>query len=123
VETTSSLTDACENFRHAWLHIKLQQAQVCYCPSRLRTASIFPSFDTPLPLILFNNLARLVLLNSCAEILVVVVEIRVADADFGQVAPLCVINLMNLELTVSASKCAKNHANCFRRFEDVSSPT
>ena len=55
MDTMSSFTDACENFRHASLHIKLQQAQVCYCSGRPWTASVFPSFDTLLSLILLAN--------------------------------------------------------------------
>jgi len=65
--------------------------------------------------------------TSCAEISVVVVESEIHVADVRQVALLCVINFTRLELQMwhrvqnkTTLTFVINHANWFRRFEDVS---
>jgi len=82
-------------------------------------ANYLPVFDTLLLSILFSNLSRLVLLN------ILCWNSKVAN--FHQVAPLCVIKLINVELrrvqNKTALKCADNYAKWFRHFKDVRSQT
>jgi len=74
------------------------QHKVYCCSGRPWTASIFPSFDTlQLLSILFTNLSRLVLLNILCRNPRSSRQSEIRDADFRQVAPLYVINLMNLK--------------------------
>jgi len=52
---SSLIPRAYETFRHASLHISLQQVEVSCCSSRPWTVSIFRSFDTLLLSILFSK--------------------------------------------------------------------
>jgi len=127
-EMTSPFTDAwCFKFKtfHHTLQVSIKPKVSC-CSDRPWSASISQFFDTVQLLILRINLSRLVLLkiscwNSCK-----VVESEIRIADFCQVSPLCVMNLLRLQSTGvlrTALNCAKNHANWFRHCEDVSSHT
>jgi len=95
-ETLSPFTDAwrLRDFRHASLHIKSPASTKLPAVQADRGRPLSsPSFDRLLLSIIFSNLSRLVLLNSRSRRRNSKTK---SDADFRQVAPLCVIKMMNV---------------------------
>jgi len=128
--TTSPFTDAWRLQDFPQRHVAYQvpdKHRVCCCSSRLWTASMFLSFDTLLLSVLCSNLARLVLFkilccNSCSS------HHQRWNLSwwFSQDGATFfwswwIHRLQNVFRKKTALKCAKNHANWFRRFEDMSS--